>query len=86
VQVDRQGPAKDYQLGDQEHPGMVGNRFAGVGQEKGSGRRFAMSHGWHVTQKLVSYSTGRLHPIPGWCLRSRSARDAQRGESRKLYA
>jgi hypothetical protein len=36
---------------------MVGNRFAGVGQEKGSGRRFVMFHGtsrrnWHhILQK-----------------------------------
>ena len=61
VQVDRQGqgPAEDEddQLNDQEHPRMVGNRFAGVGQEKGSGRRFVMFHGtsrrnWHhILQK-----------------------------------
>jgi hypothetical protein len=36
---------------------MVGNRFAGVGQENGSGRRFVMFHGtsrrnrYHILQK-----------------------------------
>jgi hypothetical protein len=49
VQVDRQGARTGrniaYQLGDQEHPGMVENRFSGVGQENGSGRRFVMFHG-----------------------------------------
>jgi hypothetical protein len=43
---------------------MVGNRLAGVGQEKGSGRRFVMSHGtsrrnWHhVLQKGFIPSPG----------------------------
>jgi hypothetical protein len=43
---------------------MVGDRFAGVGQEKGSGRRFVMFHvtSCHAVIGIIFHRKALFHP------------------------